>query len=58
MKLSNALGGVVAFVNEAGGPRVLGQAHVPLLALMPSASGDIDGMGASGAAPFERRAPL
>ena len=58
MKLSNALGGVVAFVNEASDPRVRGQAHVPLLALMPSASGLVDGVGASGAAPFERRAPL
>jgi hypothetical protein len=58
VKLSNALGGVVAFVNEARGPRVVGQAHVPLLALMPSANGVTDGIGATGAGPFERRAPL
>ena len=58
MRLSNALGGVVAFVNEARGSRVLGQAHVPLLALMPSADGGVRGSSSTETASFERRAPL
>jgi hypothetical protein len=35
MTLSDTFDKVLAFVRPTDGPRLLGQAHVPLLALMP-----------------------
>jgi hypothetical protein len=40
MTLSDALDKMVEFVRPVIGRRILGQAHVPLLALMPSNSSD------------------